>query len=65
MAQEETKAPLAPAIRDMEVGDELTYPIERMRSVYKSVYEANLLLDGTYKTKISKEKRTVTIIRTC
>ena len=65
MTQVETKAPLAPAIRDMKVGDVLTYPIERMRSVYKSVYEANLLLDGTFKTKISKADRTITITRTC
>ena len=60
----EEKAPLAPAIREMKPGDTLTFPIERMRSVDKAVYEANLLFDGKYTASRSRKEKTITITRT-
>ena len=60
----EKKAPLMPAIKAMKVNETLTFPILRMRSVDKAVYEANVLLEGKYSTSRNREKKTITITRT-
>jgi len=60
----EEKAPLMPAIKAMNVNDTLTFPIMRMRSVDKAVYEANIMFEGKYTANRDREKKTITITRT-
>lgn len=52
-----------PALTEMEVGDNMTFPIEQMKSVRAQASELGLILNRRYQTRADREQRTLTVTR--
>ena len=57
MAENQVK--VRPALTDLKVGGEITFPIAKT----KSVRALGLILDRKYQTETDREKRTITVTR--
>lgn len=54
---------IRPALVEMNVGDEIVFPIEKLRSVRAQASELGAILDRKYSTKMSRVERTLTVKR--
>lgn len=52
-----------PALREMEVGDSLTFPIEGLKSVRAQASELGVVLCRRYATATDRETRTIKVTR--
>ena len=50
-------------IREMEVGQELVFPIERLEVIRVYACSVGLAMGRTYKTRTDRESRTITVVR--
>lgn len=60
----EKKVKVRPALTAMEVGEQLTFPIENTKSVRAQSSDLGLILDRIYKTETNRDERTITVTRT-
>lgn len=61
MAENQVK--VRPALTDLEVGGEITFPITKTKSVRAQASDLGLILDRKYQTETDREKRTITVTR--
>lgn len=54
---------IRPALVEMNVGDEIIFPIEKLRSVRAQASELGAILDRKYSTRMSRVERTLTVKR--
>ena len=54
---------IRPALVEMNVGDEIVFPIEKLRSVLAQASELGAILDRKYSTRMSRVERTLTVKR--
>lgn len=54
---------IRPALANMSIGDTLTFPIERMRSVRATASELGVIENRKYSTSSNREDRTITVKR--
>ncbi|WP_304488172.1 hypothetical protein [Duncaniella muris] len=54
---------IRPALVEMNVGDEIVFPIEKLRSVRAQASELGAILDRKYSTRMSRVERTLTVKR--
>lgn len=54
---------IRPALVKMNVGDEIVFPIEKLRSVRAQASELGAILDRKYTTKMNRIERTLTVKR--
>lgn len=59
----EEKMPIRPAIKVMEIGQKLTYPIERMNAVRKTATELALITSRRFSVNQSNDNKTITVTR--
>ena len=55
---------IRPVLVALEVGEEVTYPISRLKSVRTQASELGAILNRQFKTKTNREKQTITVFRT-
>ena len=54
---------IRPALVELNVGDEIVFPIEKLRSVRAQASELGAILDRKYTTKMNRIERTLTVKR--
>jgi hemerythrin superfamily protein len=54
---------IRPKLMNMEVGDEVIFPIEKMKSVRVEASELGAIMDRIYETHSDRIRRTLTVIR--
>lgn len=54
---------MRPAIYDMKVGEELSFPIEKLRSIRTLASELGAIFDREYSTHTDRIQRTITVVR--
>lgn len=54
---------IRPALVEMNVGEEIVFPIEKLRSVRAQASELGAILDRKYSTRMSRVERTLTVKR--
>lgn len=59
----EEKLKMKPAIEAMEVGEELSFPIEKLGSVKTTACNAGLILNRNYSTNVNRAERIVSVTR--
>ena len=52
---------IRPALVEMNVGDEIVFPIEKLRSVRAQASELGAILDRKYSTRMSRVERTLSL----
>ena len=57
------KLKMKPAIEAMKVGDEISFPIEKLCSVKTTACTAGLVLNRKYTTNLNKADRIVNVMR--
>ena len=62
MAENQIK--IRPTLTGMEIGQECTFPVDKMKSVRAQASELSIILNRTYKTSTNRAQRTITVIRT-
>lgn len=60
----DTKKRIRPNLLNMEVGDFISFPIHRLKSVRVQASELGAILDRTYTTRMDKESRLILVLRT-
>ena len=60
--QQET-LPIVPTLRDMQVGDMVTFPLCRLNSVKNTCSNVSLLYHRKYTTKLSRQDNIVKVFR--
>ena len=58
MAENQVK--VRPALTDLKVGGEITFPIAKTKIVRAQASDLGLILDRKYQTETDREKRTIT-----
>lgn len=58
-----TDKPMMAQLREMEVDDELTFPIERMSSLKSMASTKSAEWDRDFTTSMNRKERTITITR--
>ena len=61
MAENQVK--VRPALTDLKVVGEITFPIAKTKSVRAQASDLGLILDRKYQTETDREKRTITVTR--
>lgn len=59
----EKKSPIWPQLRDMEVGTNIDFPIQRMNSVKNACSSYGTIYNRQFKTKIDKERQIILVTR--
>ena len=59
----EEKLPIRPAIKVMEIGEKLTYPITRMNAVRKTATEISIITSRKFSVNQSNNNTTITVTR--
>lgn len=57
------KQPIVPIVREMDIGDIVEYPLERMRVVKATVSMLGVELGRKYRTYIDKVNRIIRVVR--
>ena len=57
-------AAVRPALVALEVGDEITFHISRLKSVRTQASELGAIYNRQFKTRTDREKQTITVMRT-
>lgn len=52
-----------PVLANMEVGQTVTFGIEKMKSIRTQASELGAIMDRRYKTRTDREDRTITVKR--
>ena len=55
---------IRPAIEALEVGGEITFPLEKLRNVRVTASDLGLILGRVYTTNANREERVVRVVRT-
>ena len=61
MAENQVK--VRPALRELNVGETVTFPIARTKVVRAQASDLGLIHERKYKTETDREKRIITVIR--
>ena len=65
MSNETTeKLPIAPSLKALEVGDHVTFPVERSNIVRNAATQIGLIQRKTFTCNISDDRTTITVTRT-
>ena len=59
----EKKAPIWPRLRDMAVGEDIYFPIQRMNSVKNACSSYGIIYNRKFRTKIDKERQIILVTR--
>lgn len=59
----DTTVKIRPALVEMKVGDEMFFPIAKLRSVRAQASELGAILDRRYVTRMCREDRTLWVRR--
>lgn len=54
---------IRPTLTALEIGDEVTFPISRLKSVRNQASELGAIYNRQYKTKTDRERHTITVVR--
>lgn len=54
---------IRPTLTALEIGDEVTFPISRLKSVRTQASELGAIYNRQYKTKTDRERHTITVVR--
>jgi hemerythrin superfamily protein len=54
---------IRPKLMNMEVGDEVIFPIEKMKSVRVQASELGAIMDRIYETRSDRINRTISVSR--
>lgn len=57
------KLKMKPAIEAMKVGEEISFPIEKLSSVKTTACNAGLILNRNYSTNVNRAERIVSVTR--
>lgn len=60
----ETKLPIAPTIKALEVGEQATFPVERVNPVRNAATQIGLIQHKVFTCNISDDRKTITVTRT-
>lgn len=60
---EENQVKIRPALAELEVGGNVTFPISKTKSVRAQASDLGLILDRKYKTQTCRKTRTITATR--
>lgn len=55
---------IRPALVALEIGDAITFPISRLKSVRTQASELGAIYSRQFKTKTDRENHTITVMRT-
>lgn len=55
---------IRPALVALEVGDEITFHISRLKNVRTQASELGAIYNRQFKTRTDREKQTITVMRT-
>lgn len=58
-----TTTQIRPAIREMQVNDEVRFPIAQMKYVRVAASELGLIHGRNYRTSVNRADRTISVIR--
>lgn len=59
----ERQRKVRPEITNLKIGERLTFPIEKTKSVRAQASDLGLILDRKYQTETDRENRIITVIR--
>ena len=62
--ENDTEKPMLAVLRDLEVGEHHSYPLERMSSLKTMCTNFGAQWDKTFSSKTDREARTITVTRT-
>lgn len=60
---EEEKSPIQPRLKDMKIGESISFPVYRANSVKNSCSYVNLIYERKFRTKICREDKTIKVTR--
>lgn len=60
----ETKLPIAPSLKLLEVGESVSFPVERNNAVRNAATQIGLVEHKRYSCNISADRTTITVTRT-
>jgi hypothetical protein len=60
----DTKLPIAPSLKALEIGDHVTFPVERSNIVRNAATQIGLIQHKTFTCNISDDRTTITVTRT-
>lgn len=58
------QTPIRPTLRNLPVGETVTFPIIRMQSVKSTAAQLAIVTDAVYKTCTDKVAKTISVTRT-
>lgn len=65
MSNETTeKLPIAPSLKTLEVGEHVTFPVERSNIVRNAATQIGLIQHKVFVCNISEDRTTITVTRT-
>ncbi len=59
----ENTIPMRTSIKNMKVGESITFPIEKVRTIRVLASDLGLQYNRLYRTRASRQNRTITVIR--
>jgi len=60
----EIKLPIAPSLKALEVGEHVTFPVERSNIVRNAATQIGLIQRKTFTCNITDDRTTITVTRT-
>lgn len=60
----DTKLPIAPSIKALEVGESIGFPVERNNPVRNAATQIGLIQHKVFRCNISEDRTTITVTRT-
>ena len=54
---------MRPQIIELEIGETVSFPIEKMKSVRAQTSEISCIMESIYSTSLNRVDRTITVIR--
>lgn len=59
----ENTIPMRTSIKNMKVGESINFPIEKVRTIRVLASDLGLQYNRLYRTRASRQNRTITVIR--
>lgn len=59
----ENTIPMRTSIKNMKVGESINFPIEKIRTIRVLASDLGLQYNRLYRTRASRQNRTITVIR--
>ena len=60
----ETKLPIAPSLKALEIGENVSFPVERNNAVRNAATQLGLVEHKKFTCNISDDRTTITVTRT-